>query len=259
MGLLIHRIPAFNDNYLWLISNDDGDAIAVDPGDPAPIEQCLTDNRFKLVGILVTHHHPDHIGGVASLAAKFACPVYGPQSNNIPQVDHPVAEGNTLAILGASFTVLETPGHTLDHLVYYSDDLGETPALFCGDTLFAGGCGRLFEGTAQQMQASLAKIAKLPGNTQIFCAHEYTLANLRFAAAVEPNNSDIAQRLAEVIRLRGKNIPTVPTNLALEVCTNPFLRYDRSDVINAASERLGRSPQSVVETFASIRSWKDNF
>jgi hydroxyacylglutathione hydrolase len=219
----------------------------------------LTSHELNLAAILVTHHHPDHVGGVGSLVAKYACPVYGPSSSNIPQVDHPVKDGNTLEILGASFKVLETPGHTLDHLVYYSEDLSNAPALFCGDTLFAGGCGRLFEGTAQQMQASLAKIATLPANTEIFCAHEYTLANLKFAAAVEPANSAITQRLAEVIGLRGKNLPTVPTNLALEVCTNPFLRYDRPDVINAASERLGRSPQSVVETFASIRTWKDNF
>ena len=259
MNFEIHRIPAFDDNYLWLIGDSSGNAVAVDPGDAAPIVEALDANNLKLAAIFTTHHHGDHIGGVDALVARFQCPVYGPRSRNIPQVTHPLKEGDRIEVLGASFAILEVPGHTLDHIVYYSNDIADNPVLFSGDTLFAAGCGRLFEGSPQQMYASLSKIANFPGNTAVYCAHEYTLANLSFAAAVEPENPDIADRLATVKEMRSQDIATVPTTLSLEKLTNPFLRSAEQGVLTAAGDRLGHVPASPVEAFASIRQWKDNF
>ena len=259
MKFSIYRIPAFQDNYLWLIADTGGRAAVVDPGDAGPVLRTLEEHDLTLAAILATHHHPDHIGGVDELVRRYQCPVFGPRSQNIPQVTHPVAEGDRVEILGASFAVQEVPGHTLDHIVYYSTDLADEPVLFAGDTLFAGGCGRLFEGTPGQMLSSLSKLANLPGDTRVYCAHEYTMANLRFASAVEPDNQDIAARVQEVKTLRENNIATVPTNLALEKRTNPFLRAGEPGVVRAAEQRLGNKPASAVETFAAIREWKDNF
>ena len=259
MNLSIIRIPAFQDNYLWLIANAAGEAAVVDPGDADPVIRALEDNDLTLVAVLATHHHGDHIGGIDTLVNRYQCPVYGPVSENIPQVTHPLREGDRVQLLGATFAVLEVPGHTLDHIVYYSNDLAPTPVLFAGDTLFAGGCGRLFEGTPAQMYDSLSKLMNLPDTTRVYCAHEYTLANLTFAAAVEPDNEALARRLQEVREMRRQDIATVPSDLALERATNPFLRADEETVAAAASRQLGHDPGSGPETFAAIRNWKDNF
>jgi len=259
MTTTIHRIHAFSDNYIWLIE-DKRQALVVDPGDAAPVMAFLQERELTLAGILVTHHHPDHIGGIPALIEQYDCSVYGPKSVQIPMVTHAVQDSHSFVALGLSFTTIATPGHTLTHVVYFASDIdGAGPALFSGDTLFAAGCGRLFEGTPQQMQESMAKISALPPETRVFCAHEYTLSNLRFAHAVEPGNSDIEQRLHAVEQQRLRNEATIPSTLAVEFCTNPFLRYDRSDVTEVAAQRLGRQPLSHAETFAAIRLWKDNF
>ncbi len=259
MTVEIFRIPAFSDNYLWVAVGANQQALVVDPGDATPIEAFLAARGLTLAAILVTHHHPDHTGGVDQLAAAHGCPIYGPQSARIPQVTHILAEGDALEVLGCTFSILEVPGHTLDHIAYFSVDADEHPVLFCGDTLFAGGCGRLFEGTPAQMLSSLGKLATLPQDTRIYCAHEYTLANLRFADAVEQDNSELQQRLAEVSRMRDRGEPTVPSTLAQELATNPFMRATAPSVRAAATSRLGHPPADAAETFAAIRSWKDNF
>lgn len=190
----VHRVHAFQDNYLWVVINRGvGAAFVVDPGDAEPVIACLEEQQVSLTAILATHHHPDHIGGVNILVDRYRCPVYGPDSDNIPQVTCKLGEGDSIEIAGLKLEVMEVPGHTLDHIAYYCAHMNDTPALFCGDTLFAGGCGRLFEGTPEQMLGSLAKLSSLPPKTKVYCAHEYTQANLRFAAAVEPENREIGR------------------------------------------------------------------
>lgn len=253
-------VKAFQDNYLWLvINNKSGISFTVDPGDAQPIIAALEGRGLGLDAILVTHHHPDHIGGVDTLVDRYGCPVYGPDSANIPQVTVKLKQGDRLSIADCDFQVLEVPGHTLDHIAYFSDSPAIGPALFCGDTLFAGGCGRVFEGTPSQMSNSLQKIASLPPGTRIYCAHEYTLSNLRFALAVEPGNRELAERMEEVNMLRSRDLPSVPSELAVELATNPFLRTGHPAVRQAAAARLNRPPADEVETFAAIRGWKDNF
>lgn len=255
----IHRVNAFSDNYLWVVENPDaGEALVVDPGDAAPVAAELERRNLNLVAILLTHHHPDHIGGVDRLKATWDATVYGPRSPQIPQVETVLGEGDTLTVLGCHFQVFEVPGHTLDHIAYYSEDLEPRPVLFCGDTLFAGGCGRLFEGTPAQMLTSLNKLRTLPDATRVYCAHEYTLANLRFATAVEPDNPEVLDRLRSVEQQRQENRATVPSTLALEKATNPFLRCDQDSVRTAALHRAG-DIGDAADTFAVIRQWKDNF
>ncbi|GAB1257231.1 hydroxyacylglutathione hydrolase [Aurantivibrio plasticivorans] len=253
-------VPAFNDNYLWLITTPDQRAYVVDPGDGNAILEALEKHQLTLSGIIVTHHHPDHTGGIPLLLETFDVPVYGPAGGSVPAVTQPVGDGDTIEIAGATFEVYSVPGHTLDHLAYFYGGNGQhTPVLFSGDTLFAGGCGRLFEGTPAQMLTSLDKLAQLPDNTQVYCAHEYTMANLTFAQAVEPDNAPLAERLQTEKAKRDKNIPTVPTTIALERATNPFLRSDQSSVAEQASSHAGETLNDRESVFAAVRAWKDNF
>jgi len=255
--LAITPLPAFNDNYLWLLARG-GRAAVVDPGDAAPVAQALAERGLILDAILVTHHHGDHVGGVAALAARGSVTVYGPRGESIPRRDVALADGDAIEVLGVRFAVIDVPGHTAGHIAYYAEAL-DPPALFCGDTLFAGGCGRLFEGTPAQMLSSLDRLAALPGATRVYCAHEYTLANLRFAQAVEPANAALAQRVEKARATRERGEPTVPSAIALERATNPFLRCDAAPV-QAAARAHGAAPGADrVAVFAALRAWKNDF
>lgn len=256
----ITRIPAFTDNYLWLLDNGQS-AIVVDPGDAQAIIDQLEARELSLDYILTTHHHPDHIGGVTALASRYEAEVIGPNSPYIPQVTRHVDDGHSIELLGLSFDVITVPGHTLDHIAYFVAEPNAFgyPVLFCGDTLFAGGCGRVFEGSFAQMRASLAKLKTLPSTTRIHCAHEYTQSNLAFALAVEPDNTSLQQRVKEVATLRANDQATVPSTLATELATNPFLRYDADEVIATATTRKNTSTLDADEVFGAIREWKDNF
>jgi hydroxyacylglutathione hydrolase len=249
----VTAIPAFRDNYVWAI-HDDQAAILVDPGESAPILAWLEARQLRPVAILVTHHHADHVGGILELTARHAIPVYAPALEAIPGRTCPLEGGETVSIaeLGLVFRVIATPGHTLGHLCYVG-----VGALFCGDTLFSCGCGRLFEGTPAQMHASLSRIKALPPDTLIYCAHEYTLANLEFALTVEPDNPALHKRRAEARDLRSRGKPTLPVNLGTELATNPFLRFDEPSVTVAAAQHAGRPVQPGLATFATVRAWKD--
>jgi hydroxyacylglutathione hydrolase len=253
----ITPLPAFSDNYLWLLDHD-GHAAVVDPGDPAPVQRALAERKLTLDAILVTHHHGDHVGGLAALRSTGAT-VYGPRAEAIDGVDVPLGAGDRVEVLGVSFSVLEVPGHTSGHIAYFAGAL-EPPVLFCGDTLFACGCGRLFEGTPAQMLTSLDRLSALPAATRVYCAHEYTLANIRFALAVEPANAELQKRARDAALLRERGDPTVPSTIALELATNPFMRSDAPGVRNAAGARAGASTGTDrVRTFTTIRKWKDEF
>lgn len=255
----IHPVPAFSDNYLWVIHNA-RQAALVDPGDAQPVLDYLAAKHLTLTAILCTHHHSDHVGGVEAildtLHLRDAVPVYGPARERIPARTEALREGDRISLpeLALSFEVLDVPGHTAGHIAYLGHDL-----LFCGDTLFACGCGRLFEGTAQQMTDSLAKLKRLPGHTKVFCAHEYTMANIKFAEAVEPGNADLKLRKAFCAAKRHRHEPTVPSTIALELATNPFLRWDSKAVIATAEKRAGRALKANDEIFAVIREWKNSF
>lgn len=257
----IEPIPAFNDNYIWCLH--DGDvAWVVDPGDAAPVQAFLERRGLRLHGILVTHHHGDHVGGLAALRAAWPhATVFGPVNPAITGIDRALREGDTVDVSGIRFSVLEVPGHTLDHIAYYAADTAP-PTLFCGDTLFAGGCGRVFEGTPPQMYASLQKLARLPAATAVYCAHEYTLSNLRFAQAVEPDSDALRTRRQRDSARRERQQPTVPSTIGEELATNPFLRCDAPAVLAAARERApAPAAQSAnpAAIFAAIRGWKDQF
>lgn len=251
--ITISPIQAFNDNYIWHLQQGQEHWV-VDPGDANPVIAAL--GQETLSGILVTHHHFDHTGGISALVEKYHCPVVGPKS--IEWVTNPVEDGDTLSIMGLDTSVVAVPGHTLDHIAYITHDQGKTH-LFCGDTLFAAGCGRLFEGTPEQMHGSLHKLSQLPDDTLIYCAHEYTLSNLRFAASVEPGNSAIQQRQHAAQVLRNKQKPTLPSNMQLEKETNPFLRCNEGEVRAQAVLRGAGEQAPPVEIFATLRQWKDNF
>ncbi|MGZ3238832.1 MAG: hydroxyacylglutathione hydrolase [Burkholderiaceae bacterium] len=258
MGTLsVLAVPAFNDNYLWLV-HDHINAIVIDPGDATPILATLDAHKLSLVAILLTHHHADHIGGVPDLLQRFKIPVYGPQLEKIATVTHPLTEGDTVTIpeLQLRLSVLDVPGHTRGHIAYVAHQQGW---LFCGDTLFAGGCGRLFEGSPAQMTSSLSKLAALPDSTEVYCAHEYTLANLRFAYAVDPDNTLLMNRIQAEQAKRNHGLPTVPSTIGLEKATNPFMRYMQPAILDRlkAAGRLHES--EPVSAFAALREWKNTF
>lgn len=255
--LNVLTVPAFNDNYLWLI-HDGVHAAVVDPGDADAILAALDANKLSLSAILLTHHHADHVGGVPGLLQRFPVPVFGPRHEAIAGITNPLAEGDRVHLpeLGLDLSVLDVPGHTSGHIAYVASEQGW---LFCGDTLFAGGCGRLFEGTPAQMSASLAKLAALPDATQVFCAHEYTMSNLRFAQAVEPHNPALLERIAVEQAKRDQDRPTVPSTIGLEKSTNPFLRYREAEIVASlrGAERLHDG--DPVAAFAALREWKNTF
>ena len=255
----IHPLPAFRDNYIWtVIDGGGGAACVVDPGDPAPVIDFLGANNLRLSDILITHHHMDHTGGLRELIGEYRPRVFGPPG--IAGIDKPLAEGDQLEVFDVDFRVYEVPGHTLDHIAYFHDGgRHDTPILFCGDTLFAGGCGRLFEGTPKQMLASLRKFMVLPPATAVHCTHEYTLANLDFAAAADPANPELRSRIASERGKRDIGRPTLPSTIGLELATNPFLRCGQPDLADSAGRRLGRPATDETEVFATIREWKDQF
>jgi hydroxyacylglutathione hydrolase len=250
-------LPAFTDNYVWMLENG-ACAVVVDPGDAAPVRTALAERKLRLVGILVTHHHGDHVGGVTGLLPQLTGPVYGPASESLPCPVRKVRGGDEINLLGLNFKVLDVPGHTAGHVAYLTEARGDAPLLFCGDTLFSGGCGRLFEGTPAQMLASLEQLAALPGATRVCCAHEYTLANLRFARAVEPDNTALMQYEVLCQDLRSRSQPTLPTSIERERQVNPFLRCKEPDVI-AAARAHGAASRDAVDVFAAIRQWKNEF
>lgn len=253
--LTVTPIPAFNDNYIWAL-RDARDVVLVDPGDAAVCLKFLESHRLNLTAILVTHHHHDHVGGLAQLVARYRPRVYGPAQEDIKAVTDRVSGGDIINIAkpALKFSVIATPGHTLGHVVYFGEGM-----LFCGDTLFACGCGRVFEGTPAMMAASLNKISQLPDATKIFSAHEYTLNNIRFAKSVDGENPALLERERRDQELRKSGQPTLPSTLALEKATNPFLRCHEPALIGAAQTRLKRSPRDAVEVFAVLRQSKDVF
>jgi hydroxyacylglutathione hydrolase len=255
--LTVTPVPAFADNYLWLAQGPAPErALVVDPGDAQAVRDALTAAGLALDTILVTHHHSDHVGGLAELVAATGARVFGPAREPLPVPCTPVRAGDRvdLPALGLAFEVIDVPGHTAGHVAYYGHG-----ALFCGDTLFSGGCGRLFEGTPTQMLASLEALAALPDETRVYCAHEYTLANLRFALAVEPDNPDLHAWQEEAMSLRARRVPTVPTTIGREKRINPFLRARSTAVRRAAEAHAGTALASPVAVFAEIRRWKDGF
>ena len=254
-------LPAFSDNYVWAIRAGDRVAV-VDPVDDEPVAAYLERERASLTAILVTHRHPDHVGGIADLLRRWPVPVIGPAREAIPGRTLAVGDGDRVDVpgIGLELEVLDVPGHTAGHVAYVGRgaDWGP-PVLFCGDTLFAAGCGRLFEGTADQMWSSLSALAALPGETRVYCAHEYTLANLRFAAAVEPANPAIAGRLARERAKRDRGLPTVPSTIAEERSTNPFLRVGEAPVRAIAEAHAGRRLDRDAAVFGALRDWKNAF
>jgi hydroxyacylglutathione hydrolase len=250
-------LRAFSDNYIWTI-RDATHAIVVDPGDAKPVLAYLAAEKLTLAAIVITHHHADHIGGVKELIAGRDIPVYGPHDPRVPDATSRLADGESIILphFGIRLDVMEVPGHTSSHIAYYGadDDL-----LFCGDTLFAAGCGRLFEGTPAQMHASLGKFMRLPDCTRVYCTHEYTLSNIRFARAADPANSALIDWEARAKAMREVDVPTVPTTIGLERATNPFVRCNEPGVIATASQRAGKPLADAVSVLAAIREWKNGF
>jgi hydroxyacylglutathione hydrolase len=253
-------LPAFSDNYVWML-HDGHRALVVDPGDAAPVHAALDAQGLALAGILVTHHHPDHVGGIDALRGRLQGPVFGPAREAIPAPVTSVHGGSEVSLLGLDFTVIDVPGHTAGHVAYWwrgEAARGEAPLLFCGDTLFSAGCGRLFEGTPAQMHASLSALAALPDDTRVCCAHEYTESNLRFAAAVEPGNAEVAAHMARCQSLRAAGQPTLPSTIARERAINPFMRCAQASVI-AAAHAQGAAHDSGPEVLGALREWKNRF
>ena len=254
--LKISPINAFSDNYIWLIQTNEGNTL-VDPGDSKPIISTIDKLGITIDDILITHHHFDHIGGLESLKPLIKGSVIGPKNNVIDLLDKHVGQGDVIESIGLQFSVFEVPGHTLDHIAFYSET--EKEVLFCGDTIFSGGCGRVFEGTFEQMNHSLEKLISLPSKTEIYCAHEYTLSNLQFALMAEPDNVDLKEYELNSKNKREKNIPTIPTTLGQELQINPFLRVAETSLREAISDKLDHSNiTSNAEVFGFLRSWKDS-
>lgn len=258
----ITAIPALRDNYIWAI-HDGRHAAVVDPGEAAPVLAFLETHGLQLNAILCTHRHADHIGGIARLREVYNVPVYGRRHPGNPLISHDLREGDRLGLdafdsgAAIAFDILETPGHLDDHLAYLAADVSPS-ILFCGDVLFGAGCGRNFEGTPAQLLHSLQRLAQLPGDTRVYCAHEYTAANLRFALACEPHNPDVQRRIAEVERLRTANLPTVPSSIALEKATNPFLRCAQPELIQTL-QRRGLTDTTELGVFTVLREWRNHF
>ena len=253
-------LPAFSDNYIWML-HDGHNALVVDPGDSAVVLDALKRLSLRLETILVTHHHIDHTGGVDVLRDTTGAAVFGPLTETMPEPIRRLQGQDKVQAMGLTFDVIDVPGHTSGHIAYYCDKVdadSAAPLLFCGDTLFSGGCGRLFEGTPAQMLASLTKLAALPSETRVCCTHEYTLSNLKFARAVEPNNADLIQYQQQCMALREANVPTLPSTIARELQINPFLRSDQAEVVLAA-QHLDPTAADPVAVFTAIRQWKNNF
>jgi hydroxyacylglutathione hydrolase len=253
-------IPAFNDNYIWAICHPEAPesgVIIVDPGSADCVQQWLQENNRKLTAILITHHHDDHTGGVTELQQQNDyCPVYGPANTPFEGITQPLNEGDLIYLLDTAFEVKAVPGHTLDHISYYAPSAG---LLLCGDTLFMAGCGRLFEGTAEQMQAAMDYFASLPDDTRVYAAHEYTLANLAFAHAVEPENQDIRIMTEKCRSMREQDLPTLPSRIGLEKAINPFMRTRETSVIHTVYGHSGEHPDTPAQTLALLREWKNSF
>jgi hydroxyacylglutathione hydrolase len=257
--ITVTPLPAFQDNYLWLLHRGSAAAV-VDPGDGEVVQAALRERGLKLAAILITHHHADHIGGLPLLRRHWDVPVYGPraESARIPGLSRLLDDGDRVELpeLDVSFEVLAVPGHTLGHIAYHAP---AQKLLFCGDTLFAGGCGRLFEGTPQQMYASLQRLAGLDGDTRVHCAHEYTLSNLDFARTAEPDSAALAAEIERVQGLRARNVPSVPSTMERERSTNPFLRAGLPALAKSAAAHAGKPLHDAVEVFAELRRWKDSY
>lgn len=254
----ITAIPALQDNYIWAM-HDDKQAVVVDPGDALPVLEFLAEQGLTLAAILCTHRHHDHIGGIAQLRAVYNVPVYGRRHEKNPHISHDLRDGDQLRLdaFGLVFDIIETPGHLDDHIAYFATNA--TPEiLFCGDVLFGAGCGRNFEGTLEQLHHSLQRLSRLPETTLMYCAHEYTASNLRFAIACEPDNPAVQQRIADTAMLRAQNLSTVPSTIALEKATNPFLRCNVPAIVHRLQQR-GLNAPSPASVFAALRQWRDNF
>lgn len=255
-SLHVVGLPALKDNYIWLIIADDSrQCMIVDPGDANVVLTALQQQQLQPVGILLTHHHLDHSGGITTLLTHHAMPVFGSALSKVEAVDQPLQDGDTLQPLpGLTLQAIAIPGHTHDHIAYYGDG-----RLFCGDTLFTAACGRVFEGTMAQMHHSLQRLAALPLDTLVYCGHEYTAANIPFALAVEPDNTALQQRAVDTVALREQGLPTVPSTLELELATNPFLRCHEPAVKTAAENYCGKKLLQPEDVFAVLRDWKNNW
>ena len=253
MTMNVHPIPALHDNYIWSLTTDDKHCVVVDPGEAYPVLQYLEQHGLTLEAILITHHHFDHVDGIAEILESHPCKVYGPDDKRIPVKYQVVDAQSVIGWSGPDITVLETPGHTCSHVSFLAD-----AHLFCGDTLFALGCGKIFDGKAEDFYRSLQKITKLPEQTQVCCTHEYTLSNASFALQVEPDNKDLLAIVSFYKQQREEGVPTLPTELKSQFKTNPFLRTD-TDVVTAKLEQMGFAVDTAVQRFASLRSWKDRF
>ncbi len=253
--LSIKPIKALSDNYIWLVTTNEG-SIVIDPGEPKQIIDLVKSNEIDLEGILITHHHYDHTNGIEEILKYKKVEVYGPK-NNLNSITKRVKQNDVFNLIGLKFEVIETPGHTLDHIAFYCLK-DEKSILFCGDTLFSGGCGRVFEGTYSQMYESLKKLSKLPEDTQIFCGHEYTSSNLQFACAVEPNNQFIREYNQEIIEKTKNGEPSLPSSLKIEHMINPFIRCNEENLIDNINKKFGEV-SSEIEIFSTLRKWKDDF
>jgi hydroxyacylglutathione hydrolase len=250
-------LPAFTDNYIWML-HDGQNALVVDPGDAQPVMDALKQLGLTLEAILVTHHHADHTGGVNALCAYTKCQVFGPAHEPMPEPLIRLSGDERVNALGFTFQVIDVPGHTSGHIAYFCEQVNESPLLFCGDTLFSGGCGRLFEGTPAQMLQSLRRLSALPDDTLVCCTHEYTLSNLKFAAAVDPENNDLADYTRYCQTLRAELRPTLPSTIRTERLINPFLRT-REPALIAAAQTFDANAKDEVSVFAALRQWKNNF
>ncbi len=260
--LKIHLIKAFQDNYIWCIEDTTShDCIVVDPGDSSPVKNYLDKNKLTLKGILITHHHFDHTGGINSLTEAAPIDVYGPENPKITSITHPLKNNDQITLLGTRFLIKEVPGHTLDHIAFYSekDTSHKDSWLFCGDTLFSAGCGRLFEGTPSQMLNSLKTLINFPHETEVYCTHEYTLANLSFAKAVLPNSEETNTYFNHCQQKITEGFSTIPTTIKTELSINPFLNCTKNELVHAVCKHSNSTDNSELAIFTALRSWKDNF